>query len=125
MAFQYLTKETVVEVYKSSKQYTEGLTDNFFEYERIARNKPHGSIPKEYPKTTDGTTASIIRKTPHRIIQQLPTGKVVSDQQDWLSIIASFIYTKKIIPKANEGYALLQKCWLVVEKFLTFGFCPT
>lgn len=125
MAFQYLTDKNVVEIYKSSKQYTEGLTDSFFEYERIARNKPHASIPKEYPKTTDGTTASIIRKTPHRIIQQLPTGRVVSDQQDWLSIIASFIYTKKIIPQANEGYALLQKCWLVVEKFLTFGYCPT
>lgn len=123
--FQYLTKDNVIEVYKTSKQYTEGLTDQFFEYERIARNKPHGSIPKEYPKTTDGTTASIIRKTPHRIIQQLPTGRVVSDTPDWLSVIASFIYTHKIIPQANEGYALLQKCWLVVEKFLTFGFCPT
>ncbi len=123
--FQFLTKDNVIETFRLSRQYTEGLTDQFFEYERIARNKPHGSIPKEYPKTTDGTTASIIRKTPHRIIQQLPTGRVVSDQADWLTVVASFIYTHKIIPQANESYALLQKCWLVVEKFLTFGFCPT
>lgn len=124
-SFQYLTPENIVEVFKASQQYTEGLTDNFFEYERIARNKPHGSIPKELPKTTDGTTASIIRKTPHRVIQQLPTGKVTSDSEDWLSIVAEFIYTNKIIPSANEGYSLLQKCWNVTERFLTFGFCPT
>jgi hypothetical protein len=78
--YQFLTPENVIETFKTSRQYTEGLTDNFFEYERIARNKPHASIPKEYPKTTDGTTASIIRKTPHRIIQQLPTGKVKNDK---------------------------------------------
>lgn len=101
------------------------MTDTFPEYERIARNKPHSSIPKEYPKTTDGTTASIIRKTPHRIIQQLPTGKVTSTTNDWLSVVAEFVYTNKIIPNANEGYALLQKCWNVVERTLTFGYCPT
>ena len=124
MAFNYLTEDNVIETFKTSRQYTEGLTENFQEYERIARNKPHASIPKEYPKTTDGTTASIIRKTPHRIIQQLPTGKVKSTTEDWLSVVAEFIYYDKIIPNANEGYALLQKCWSVVERFLTFGYCP-
>lgn len=124
-SFQYLKPETIVETFTTSKAYTDGLSDHFPEYERIARNKPHAAIPKEYPKTTDGTTASIIRKTPHRIIQQLPTGKVKSTTNDWLSVIAGFVYTNKIIPSANEGYALLQKCWNVVERFLTFGFCPT
>lgn len=123
--YSFLTPENVVEVFRGSRQYTEGLTDNFPEYERLMRNKPHASIPKEYPKTTDGTTASIIRKTPHRIIQQIPTGKVVSDTDDWLSVVASFVYTHKIIPNANEGYALLQKSWNVVERFLGFGFCPS
>lgn len=124
-SFQYLQPDNLVETLQASRQYTEGLTDGFLEYERIARNKPHASIPKELPKTTDGTTASIIRKTPHRVIQQLPTGKVKSDTNDWLSVIAEFIYTNKIIPSANEGYALLQKCWTVVERLLTFGYCPT
>lgn len=123
--YQYLTEKNIVEVFKTSRQYTESLTDDFHEYERLMRNKPHANIPKEYPKTTDGTTASYIRKTPHRIIQQLPTGKVVSDTNDWLSVLASFIYTNKIIPYANEGYALLQKCWTVVERFLGYGYCPT
>lgn len=125
--YQFLTPDNVVEVFKTSRQYTEQLTQNsFWEYERIARNKPHPSIPKEYPKTTDGTTASIIRKTPHRIIQQLPTGAVkANNTEDWLPVVAGFIYAHKIIPNANEGYALIQKCWSVIERFLTFGFCPT
>lgn len=124
--FQFLAPDSVVETFKTSRQYTESLTDlSFIEYERIARNKPHPSIPKEYPKTTDGTTASIIRKTPHRIIQQIPTGTVRSDKEDWLALVASFIYTHKIIPNANEGYALLQKCWGVIERSMTFGYCAT
>lgn len=125
MAYQYLKEDNVVEIFKTSRKYTESLTDRFPYYERITRNKPHASIPKEYPKTTDGTTASIIRKTPHRIIQQIPTGKVKSTTNDWLSVVAEFIYYDKIIPNANEGYALLQKCWQVVERFLGFGSCPT
>ncbi len=125
MAFQYLTPENLVEVFRTSQKYTESLTDNFHEYERLMRNKPHGSIPKQYPKPTDGTTASIIRKTPHRIIQQLPTGHVIADRADWLPVVADFIYNHKIIPNANEGYALLQKCWSVVERFMGFGSCPT
>jgi hypothetical protein len=125
LAYQFLTNENVVETFKTSRQWTEGLTNNFTEYERIARNRPHPSTPKELPKTTDGTTASIIRKTPKRIIQQLPTGKVISDTDDWLSVIASFVYTNKILRNSNEGYDLIQKCWMVVEKFLTFGFCAT
>jgi hypothetical protein len=123
--YQFLTPKSVVETFKTSRQYTEGLTEKFQEYERLALNKPHPSIPKEYPKVTDGTTASIIRKTPHRIIQQLPVGRVESDTEDWLSTIASFVYTNKIIPYANEDYGLLQKCWNVVERFLTFGYCGT
>lgn len=123
-AYEYLTPDNITEVWKLSRQYTEALTVNFWEHERIARNMPHGSIPKELPKTTDGTTASIIRKTPHRILQQLPVGTVKSDKDDWLSIVAQFIYTNKIIPNANEGYALLQKCWNMVERFMTYGFCP-
>lgn len=122
---QYLTPENIVETYKTSRKYTESLTDTFPEKERIARNKPAEGIPKEYPKTTDGTTAAIIRKTPHRVIQQLPTAKVISVNEDWVGVVASFIYTEKILRNANEDYSLLQKCWSVVERFLTFGSCAT
>lgn len=124
-AYQYLTPNNLQNVYILAKQYTEALTYPWFlEYERIARNEPHPSIDKKYPKTTDGTTASVIRKTPHRIIQQLPTGSVISDdgpQDDWLTIVAKFIYEHKIVPHANAEYSLIQKCWSVVEKSMTFG----
>lgn len=122
-AFQFLTEKNLVTRWNDSRTYNIPLTQPFTEFERIARNRPHPSIDKAYPKTTDGTTASIIRKTPRRIIQQLPTGKVESDENDWLTIVASFIFNNKIIPYANEQYYLLQKCWSAVERSLTFGSC--
>ena len=126
--FQYLTPNNLQSVYILAKQYTEALTYPWFlEYERIARNEPHPSIDKKYPKTTDGTTASVIRKTPHRVIQQLPTGSVKSESgtEDWLTIVAKYIYEHKIVPHANAEYGLLQKSWSVVEKAMTFGSVAT
>lgn len=117
----YLNEENVFTVYKDSVKYMKSHIDKVDEQERIARNKPHAGIAKEYPKVTDGTTSSIIKKTPRRIIQQLPTGRVISDTNDWLSIVAGFIYTNRIIPNANEQYALLQKCWLMVERAMAHG----
>ena len=126
MAFQFLTPENIKDTYVLAKQYTESLTYPWFlEYERIARNEPHPSLDKKYPKTTDGTTASVIRKTPHRIVQQIPTGTVKGDTEDWLTLVASFIYTHKILPYANSQYSLIQKCWATIEKALTFGSVAT
>lgn len=96
------------------------------EQERIARNQPHPGIDKAYPKVTDGTTASIIKKTPRRIVQQLPTGVVKGE--GWLPIVAGYIYREIIIPNANEDHALLQKCWLMISRAMTHGashsYCP-
>lgn len=126
MSFSYLTTENIFDRYTDAKQYTESLTDSFPEYERIARNRPHPNIDPAFPKTTDGTTASIIRKTPRRVIQQLPTGVIKSEPgSEWLDIIAGFIYQHDILPHANEEYDLIQKGWTVVEKGLTFGNSPT
>lgn len=95
------------------------------EQERIARNKPSPNIQKGYPRVTDGTTSSIIRKTPRRIVQQIPTGRVHSDTEDWLAIVAGFIYTNRIIPNANEQNALIEKCWRVIRTALTHGAAHT
>lgn len=64
----------------------------------------------------------MIRKTPKRVIQQLPTGIVTSDNKnDWLPIVAEFILLNKIIPYANLEYDLIQKFWSAVENGLTVG----
>lgn len=125
MAYSFLTPQNVFKRYEESKRYTEQLTQPFPEFERIARNRPFEGIDPAYPKTTDGTTASIVRKTPRRIIQQLPTGSVITEDQGWLGIVADFIYNNKILPYANEEYEVIQKCWEVIEKGLTFGACCT
>lgn len=121
MKYSYLTEDNVFEQYVKATRYMQSYLDPVDEQERIARNQPHPGIDKAYPKVTDGTTSSIIQKTPRRIIQQLPTGRVVSDTNDWLSVVASFIYTNRIIPNANEQYALLQKCWLMVSRAMAHG----
>lgn len=108
-AYQYLTPENIFDRYDESKLYTYVLTRPFPEFERIARNLPHPKIDRRYPKTTDGTTASIVRKTPRRIIQQLPTSRVIADNDGWLGVVAGFIYNSKIVLKANEEYSLIQK----------------
>ena len=123
MAYSFLTEKNIFDLFRESKTYTESLTDPFDEFERIARNRPLPNIDKAYPRVTDGTTASVIRKTPHRIVQQLPTGVVKG--KGWLPIVAGFIYQDKILPSANSEYALIQKGWSVIEKSLSFGACPT
>lgn len=123
MSFSYLTKTNVFDKYKDSKTYTDKLTQSFPEFERIARNRPSDSIDPKLPNVTDGTTASIIRKTPKRAVQQLPTGVVVLDnEKSWLAPVAQFIYTNKILPNANEDYELIQKCWSNIESGLAIGF---
>lgn len=91
------------------------------EQERIARNQPLPGLDKAYPKVTDGTTSSIIQKTPRRIVQQLPTGQVKSITNDWLSVVASFILLERIIPNANEQNALIDKCWRMIKTALAHG----
>lgn len=122
MIFSYLHPDNLGDKYKAAKDYTNDLTDPFPELERIARNRPKENIPKQYPKTTDGTTASIVRKTGKRVVQQLPTGKIESDDEhSWINVVAEFVFTNKILPYANEEYDLIQKFWSMIERGLTFG----
>lgn len=126
MAYAYLTEENVFDTYRKSVAYMKPYLDLVDEQERIARNQPHPGIDKAYPKVTDGTTSSIIQKTPRRIIQQLPTGVIKGE--GWLPIVAGFIYKDTIIPNANEDQALLQKCWMMTSRAMAHGashsYCP-
>ena len=122
MAFSFLTEKNIFELYGPSKDHTEKLSEPFSEFSRIARNKPHPDIPKAFPKTTDGTAASIIIKSPRRAIQQLPTGVVsAADENSPWPILAEFVYLEKILPNANTEYDLIHKCWMTMEAGETFG----
>jgi len=124
--FSYLKEDNLLSTYTASKEYTESLTTPFPEFERIARNRPKKNIDPRYPKTTDGTTAATLRKLGKRVVQQLPTGVVETDDDNaWLPIVAGFIYLNKILPYANLEYDLIQKCWQVIEKGATFGATAT
>lgn len=122
MAFSFLTEENILDLCSASKDYTEKLTQPFEEYSRLARNKPHAKIPKAFPKTTDGTSASIIIKSARRAVQQLPTGVVsTSDEYSPWPIIAEFVYLEKILPNANAEYDLIHKVWITIENGESFG----
>ena len=119
---QILNENNFWNKYQAAAKWTKSWTEPFDEFSRIARNETEPGTPKEYARVSDGTTASLVRKTPKRVIQQLPTGVVDSDDDnDWLPIVAEFILLNKIIPYANSEYDLIQKFWSCIENGLTFG----
>jgi hypothetical protein len=98
------------------------LWDNFDEYERIAYNRPHPKvISAKLPTVTDGTLAGIIAKTPKRVIQQIPTGRVKSLDQPELAEIADYIWTNYILKNANYNGSPLIKSWMMLRRALTHG----
>lgn len=126
MAFSFIDATNLGEKYTLAKDYTEKLTKPFAEFERIANNLPSKDRDSRYSDVTDGTTAAVIRKKGKRIVQQLPTGVVeTDDENDWLPIVAEFILLHKIIPYANLDFDLLQKCWQTIEAGGIFGGTAT
>ncbi len=121
MAFSYLTEDNLYQTFKDSEKAMNPLFLPLKEYERIARNLPHPGIDKAYPKTTDGTLASIIQETPKRYIQQLPTGVVKTNVGEWFDIFATWRLTEDIIPHANCQADMLQKSWQAGSKSMTYG----
>ena len=119
---RFLTLDNFWKKFQNAKTWTESWSSSFDEYARIARNEAPADVPTQYANVSDGSTASLIRKTPKRVIQQLPTGVVsTDDSNDWLPIVAEFILLNKIIPYANTDYDLIQKFWTTIENGLTFG----
>ena len=119
---QFLTEKNFWHKFHKAVDWTKQWTEPFDEFVRIARNETEPGTPPQYARVSDGTTASLIRKTPKRVIQQLPTGVVTSDNDDdWLPIVAEFILLNKIIPYANSDYDLIQKFWSAVENGLVVG----
>ena len=119
---QFLTDKNFWNKYHEAVDWTKQWTGNFDEFMRIARNETEPGTPPEYARVSDGTTAALIQKTPKRVIQQLPTGIVTSDDDnDWLPIVAEFILLNKIIPYANAEYDLIQKFWSTLENGQIIG----
>ena len=98
------------------------LWDNFDEYERLARNKPHPKVVSaRMPTVTDGTLSAVITAQPKRIVQQIPTGMVKSIDQPELAEITGFIWRDYILKNANYNGTPLLKSWIMLRKALTYG----
>lgn len=124
MAYEYIKESELKDLYDSHVAHMTPLFQPFDEFERIARNRPHPGIGKGLPRVTDGTLAALIQEQPKRIIQQIPTGKVKSDTNEWLEIVAGWIFENEILPNSNTSAALIQKCWALTSKVLTYGSQP-
>lgn len=123
MAFDYIQEADLYTTFEDAKKFSLPFFLPFDEFERIARNQPHPGIDKNLPKVTDGTLAAIIQELPKRIIQQVPSGSIIANDR-WLEIVAEYILQHEIIPNSNQVAALIQKCWALVSKSLTYGSQP-
>lgn len=118
----FLTKDNLWSKYEAAKEWSKKWSEHFEEYDRIARNEAPDNVPEQYARVSDGTAAALVRKAPKRVIQQLPTGVVTSDDEDDpMAIVAEFILLHKILPDAKGGHDLIQKFWSTIENGLTFG----
>lgn len=124
MAYEYIKEDKLKDLYDEHTAYMAPLFTAFDEFERIARNRPHPGIAKGLPRVTDGTLAALIQEQPKRIIQQIPTGKVSAPENEWLEVVAGYIFENEIIPNSNLQAALIQKCWALTSKTLTYGAQP-
>lgn len=123
MAYEYIKEDNLKQIYDDHVAYMSPLFQPFDEFERIARNRPHPGIGKGLPRVTDGTLSGLIQEQPKRIIQQIPTGSVVS-HNEWLDVMAAYIFENEILPNSNLQAALIQKCWALASKALTYGAQP-
>ncbi len=124
MAFEYVKEEDIPQRFEEAKKFMLPLFEPFDEYERISRNRPHPGIDKSMPRVTDGTLAALIQEQPKRVIQQIPTGKVKAHENPQLEIITSYILEHEIIPNSDSVASLIQKCWALISKSLTYGSQP-
>jgi hypothetical protein len=122
--YQYLTADNIKDRFEQAQVYTNSLTTLFPELQRVADNKPKPGRAKHLPDNTDGTTSSVVKKTPRRAVQQLPTGVVTGAAEEWLNVVGTFICMNKIMPNANGQYELIEKCWQNVERTLAIGYAP-
>lgn len=124
--FEFISGDTdeLYNTFNSAEKTALPWFQPFAEFERIADAEPHPGIDKSMPKVTDGTLANEIDEQPKRVIQQVPTAKVQQTSDDWLSIVADFIIRTEIIPNDDQIAALIQKCWGLTSKSLTYGSQP-
>ncbi len=124
MSYSYLSEDNFKESWEDSKSYMAAPFDPLAEFERLAKNRPHPSINPAFGKNTDGTLAGIIQETPKRIIQQLPSGNIKSNDR-LTKVVIEWKLRNQIIPYANAQATALQKSWSALSKSMTFGAQPS
>lgn len=107
----YLDEKEVHEAFSEDERQARLLFEPFDEIERLAANKPKPALPAGFSNVTDGSLAAALRELPKRYLSQIFTGKVSSlDRNEaWVAEIANVLWSKHIVPNANQDDYFLNK----------------
>lgn len=107
----YLTEQEVYDAFHDDEKDAKLLFEPYDEIERLAANKPKDKLPDGFPKVTDGSLASDLRKIPKEYLSQLFTGNISSTNRNesWVAEFANIVWAKHIVPNANYEDLFLNK----------------
>jgi hypothetical protein len=107
----YLDEKEVVEAFSGDEKDAKLIFESYDEIERLSNNKPKAKLPSGFSNVTDGSFAATLRELPKRYLAQLFTGNVTSTDRDeaWVAELANLVWSKKIIPNANQDDLFFNK----------------
>lgn len=133
----YLPRDEYAWTYYESQKQARLFFLPFNEFERLADNDVREDLPPNMPKVNDGSLSDLLDKTTERVLGQMFTGTVKilesidpetgkpTMPQPWLRELANFVWTKKIIPRANTQSTFFRKMQIAFRRALIYGSCPT
>lgn len=133
---EYLQDDEYINAYNDSKKYMRYFFEAFDEYERLAANRVRDDLPEGFPRVNDGTLAAMIMEIPMEILGQMVTGGVkvdkvldpttetMVDAPGWLREVASIVWEKKIVKKANTDATFYVKWVVALYRALKYGGQP-
>lgn len=117
-----MKKAEISNLYSSAKQQAEQFHPIFRAYQKLAGNVvdvregcnafPHG----------EGTYASIVRKTPPRVLKDMPIGQIRNISDPFQAIVNEALITDTFQRFAQRENGLIQAFRHTIEEGLSFGF---
>ena len=115
-----LTPNNLIEKFNSAREYQYKKATNFYEFQRHALGYPADFRRRGIPPISEGSTSSIIREFPKRILPDKPIYKLDMDDKVHQCVI-EYLFNEKFLPEANTHDGFHAKCQLALRNALTFG----
>lgn len=112
----FITAKDARDAFDQSRKWYRPYDEQIEELERLQRGRPSPRIDPSLPRVTDGTLAAINQETGKRIVQQVPTGLVVSKERPEFAALGNYLITNKLIPLSCRMGSEIQKAWALITK---------